>query len=97
MFVKIAIWLLMLAALGGCGSIIDFREYDYDTHRRAHIGIRGVDLDVHQARRGLWIEKSFRIGRIPATPCPISGTSPPEEKPPPKPKKRLCKKPVSQP
>ncbi len=55
--VMLALWLL-----AGC-TLISFKEYDYETHEDAHIGIKGVDADVHKVRGGLFLGRKIKFGQ----------------------------------
>ncbi len=61
---KIYVMIAGVLALVAC-RLIDFDEYDYDKHKRAHIGVHGLEADVHKTRGGLWVEKKFKFGKIP--------------------------------
>lgn len=54
----------LLLTFAGC-QLLDFHQYDYETHEQAKIRLKGLRANVHKVRGGLWVEKKFEFGEPP--------------------------------
>lgn len=63
---------LAVCILIGCTGcrLLDFHQYDYETHEQAKIRLKGLRANVHKVRGGLWVEKKFEFGDPPPRKLP---------------------------